>query len=449
MKSLQFALLFASGLFVGIQANSAFAQGNLTPPAGSPTPTMKTLDQVEPRTPIDAKHTPGDATNMFVITQPGSYYLTTNLVATGSKNGINILTNDVSIDLKGFSIVGNGVTNTSGITCPTYSQNFSVCDGSIRNWGQAGIYLYSSNSRFEKLKLSNVGQYGIFAAGDTCQIRNCGAIGYSYIGFEVGNNGIISESTAYNNNSSIGFLTGENSVVTACVAEWGIIGFSTSISSTLVDCAASFNGTGFRPDIYSTLKNCSALFCKTNGIDGGNAAGSTLIGCTAGNCSNVGIVADDDSTISTCTSHNNVGYGISTGAGCTITGCTANGNGSGTIGIGILTGIRANVSNCTANDNQSDGIRVGGDSIVRECHASHNGKGGSAAGIRTLGAGSRIDGNQVRDNVGTGILAGSSDVVIRNSAGGNTTQYSPSSGSNFAPIQTPATATNPMANISF
>jgi hypothetical protein len=197
------------------------------------------------------------------------------------------------------------------------------------------------------------------------------------------------------------------------------------------------------------LKNCSALFSKTNGIDGGNAAGSTLIGCSAGNCNNVGIVAADNSTISTCTSYDNVGYGISTGAGCTITGCTANRNGLGTVGMGILTGIRANVSNCTANDNQNDGIRVGGDSIVRECHASHNGQGVSAAGIRALGTGSRIDGNQVRDNNGTGILASTGDIIVRNTAGGNTTQYSPSSGSNFAPIQTPATATNPMANISF
>jgi hypothetical protein len=43
------ALLFFS-------ANAAFAQGSLTPPA-APTPTMKTLDQIERRTPISTTNT--------------------------------------------------------------------------------------------------------------------------------------------------------------------------------------------------------------------------------------------------------------------------------------------------------------------------------------------------------------------------------------------------------
>jgi len=38
---------------------SAFAQGPLTPP-GTPAPTMKSLDQIEPRTPIASLRQPND-----------------------------------------------------------------------------------------------------------------------------------------------------------------------------------------------------------------------------------------------------------------------------------------------------------------------------------------------------------------------------------------------------
>jgi hypothetical protein len=41
------------------------AQGSLTPPPGAPAPTMKTLDQIEARTPISSAP--------FTISAPGSY----------------------------------------------------------------------------------------------------------------------------------------------------------------------------------------------------------------------------------------------------------------------------------------------------------------------------------------------------------------------------------------
>ncbi len=60
-------------LILTVAVQTAIAQGPLTPP-GAPAPTMKTLDQVEVRTPI---------TNLpYTITQPGSYYLIANLTGT-------------------------------------------------------------------------------------------------------------------------------------------------------------------------------------------------------------------------------------------------------------------------------------------------------------------------------------------------------------------------------
>src|SRR5438094_3223557 len=77
--------------------SSILAQGRLTPP-GAPAPTMKSLDQIEARTPISSLP--------FTIpfnNNSGSYYLTKNLsVSTG--NGIDIQGDNVMVDLNGFTI---------------------------------------------------------------------------------------------------------------------------------------------------------------------------------------------------------------------------------------------------------------------------------------------------------------------------------------------------------
>ena len=76
------------------QLSTAFAQGSLTPP-GVPGPTMLTLNQMEPRTPISSAP--------YTISQPGSYYLTANLTV-ASGDAIDINANGVTLDLNGFTI---------------------------------------------------------------------------------------------------------------------------------------------------------------------------------------------------------------------------------------------------------------------------------------------------------------------------------------------------------
>jgi len=101
---------------------TAFAQGSLTPP-GAPVPTMKTLAQMEPRTPISSAP--------FTITNSGSYYLTTNLTVS-SGNAITITTNNVTLDLNGFTIASTTPSAAgTGVLLAGGNANIAILNGFI------------------------------------------------------------------------------------------------------------------------------------------------------------------------------------------------------------------------------------------------------------------------------------------------------------------------------
>ena len=182
-------LLFAALLLPAL----AFAQGALTPP-GAPAPTMKSLDQIEARTPIGAV---GGSTASIAITQPGSYVLLGNVTVTGG-NAIAISADNVTLDLNGFTLSSTSKpTSGAGIrtfgTCRGIAIHNGHISGSLHvdeNNGSMigggfvrGIYCDYAviNSLVTDLTVDGVGTYGIYLDSssviDRCTVINCGDTG--------------------------------------------------------------------------------------------------------------------------------------------------------------------------------------------------------------------------------------------------------------------------------
>lgn len=157
--------------------SAAFAQGSLTPP-GAPAPSMKSMADLEPRIPIQSLT--GDATSQYLITQPGNYYLTGNLVGVASKSVIAIDADGVTIDLGGHALIGLP-TSFSGVELRNNHSQITVENGSIRGFtgGAGGVYVISnvSNSRFSRLNVtgcsSGLNLLGSGSGNDGVVVREC------------------------------------------------------------------------------------------------------------------------------------------------------------------------------------------------------------------------------------------------------------------------------------
>ena len=367
------------------------AQGPLNPP-GPPAPTMKTLDQVEARTPVNAATAPGDANHEFIISQPGSYYLTSNLV-TAKTNGLRITAPGVVLDLNGFQV--RRASGTGGYGIEVFASRCAVRNGSITGFGTGliGQVDASGISRGGELTLLTISQCGrAVAVNHDWRFDRCTAL----------------DNTEY--------------------------GMQASEGATFVNCVARRN--------------------NAVGIQAGN--GSLLKDCTASDNRGGGISVAVDAKVEGCVAVGNDGSGIAVGNKSLVRACVADRNGAlghGGAGDGINAQQRALVTGCKANDNRDFGIFAEGDSVIVNNHVSLNGQRsptGVRAGIRVTGAGSRIEANHARDTNGIGIHATTADVIIRNTAGNNSEgNFVPASGANVGPVGNVSGATHPLANIQF
>ena len=147
----------------------------------------------------------------------------------------------------------------------------------------------------------------------------------------------------------------------------------------------SVGGSGIRIDYGGSVSDCVATYCDFAGIDGGQ-----------------GVV------ISNCASNYNL-YGIEATSGCKVFGCTT-----------VF--------------NSGDGIRVGSDSLIQGNVCDSNGNGGDGAGIHAVFSDARIEGNTCTDNDRGIDVDLTGNIILRNTCGGNVTNWDIVAGNAIGPI---------------
>jgi parallel beta-helix repeat protein len=302
-------------LTVAVCGGPALA-GDLTPPPGAPGPTMKTLEEVEPRIPVQSLS--GDADALYVIDQPGSYYLADNVTGVSGKHGIEVTTGNVVLDLGGYTLSGvpgslDGV-NVSG------DQNITVHNGLLRDWGSRGVYV-TAGSGSQSPRLTGL------------QVTSCGSDGIWVT------HAVVTDCTGATNGGA--GIHADRSVLDNCIAVGNTdVGFDLAYS-TATGCRASENGDGIHASYGSQVRHCLASGNTGQGIEANS--GSAVTDCVVSYNEAGGIVV------------------LSGATGCRVLNNTCNGNQNIIAGLGngiAVYGSKNIVDGNTCMDNYECGIWV-------------------------------------------------------------------------------------------
>ncbi len=254
----------------------------------------------------------------FTITQEGSYRLTGNLNSPNQNFAmIRINTDNVTLDLNGFAILGTTVcTGTPVTSCSNTGlgggvvapgrRNIVVLNGTVRGMGLVGVST-GRDCRIERVHAAHNGTVGIFT-GDECVVIGNTASANGDTGIAAGANSSVSGNTAHDNGND------------------GIAA-----------------GSG------STVRNNSTRHNGGDGIDA--SSGCVVAGNTAYDNNGDGIEASSESTAIDNTARNNNGYGLRLGTASAYADNVLGDNNTAAVGDPqVAGGIAIGLSICRAPD---------------------------------------------------------------------------------------------------
>ncbi len=295
--------------------------GPLTPPPGPIGSTGRTVQDIydkiartdaglaEPRIPVQSL--PGSATAVHVISQPGSYYLSTNLIGESGKSGIEISSENVCLDLGGHQMIGvpGSIHAISAIGGFATLRNVRIHNGSIRLWGGSGVagralsdsivrHLSVDECTFDgsipdrsNVVLARRGTIvDVKASGGTgigclegAFVMGCQQLGGSG-GIFVADAGLVIASRVLGAEEAF-VIQGTGSII-ECLATSSGSGFVGS-SLHITRCHAVSCSAGYRLGGQTRIDECSAVECQT-GVDSfGPNLGAVVTRTTFSNCAQI------------------------------------------------------------------------------------------------------------------------------------------------------------------